>query len=221
MIITKHMHSSSDAGRRLPRRSWASAGAWLIGLASLLMILVHLGGERASVLLRYERAQVLQGEWWRLITAHLAHGDARHLLLNLAGLVLLGMLFAGCYSLAGWLVITLCSLGAIGVGFVFYEPQLDWYVGLSGILHGLLAAGALAWWQRESRLLALALSLVVAGKLGWEQWQGALALSGSLPVVVNAHLYGALGGLVGGALIIAWQRLTRSGAQGGTPPARN
>src|SRR5690606_29172162 len=117
--------------------------------------------------------------------------------------------------------ITLCSLGAIGVGFVFYEPQLDWYVGLSGILHGLLAAGALAWWQRESRLLALALSLVVAGKLGWEQWQGALALSGPLPVVVNAHLYGALGGLVGGALIIAWQRLTRSGAQGGTPPAGN
>lgn len=173
------------------------------------MVLIHFGGEGARAALRYERADVLQGEWWRLITAHLAHGDARHLLLNLAGLALLGLLFAGCHSLFGWLVIALGSMAAIAVGLVFYEPQLDWYLGLSGVLHGLLAAGALAWWQREPRWLALALSMVVVGKLGWEQWQGALSLSGSMPIVVNAHLYGAMGGLAAGLLPVTARNLLR------------
>jgi hypothetical protein len=98
-------------------------------------------------------------------------------------------------------VIALFSLLAIDAGFVFYEPQLLWYVGLSGVLHGALAAGAVAWWRHESRLLALVLSVIFIGKLVWEQWHGALPLSGDLPVVVNAHLYGALGGALAGLLL--------------------
>ena len=76
-----------------------------------------------------------------------------------------------------------------------------WYVGLSGVLHGALAAGAVAWWRYESKLLALLLSAIFAGKLAWEQWHGALPLSGDLPVVVDAHLYGALGGALAGVLL--------------------
>jgi hypothetical protein len=84
---------------------------------------------------------------------------------------------------------------------VLLEPQLEWYVGLSGVLHGALAAGAIGWWRHESRALALALTVVLVGKLAWEQWHGALPLSGDMPVVVDAHLYGAVGGaLVGGLL---------------------
>lgn len=183
------------------------------------MTLIHLGGETVRGMLRYERADVLQGEWWRLISAHFAHGDTRHLALNLTGLVLLSVLFAGCYSLAGWLVVALFSMAAIAFGLVFYEPQLDWYLGLSGVLHGLLAGGALAWWRREPPLLALALSVLLVGKLGWEQWQGAWALAGSLPVVVNAHLYGALGGLLGAALLSGSRHL--QGAAPGNETRRN
>ena len=79
------------------------------------------------------------------------------------------------------------------------EPQLEWYVGLSGVLHGALAAGAIGWWRHESKPLALALTAVLVGKLAWEQWQGALPLSGDMPVVVDAHLYGAIGGALAGA----------------------
>jgi hypothetical protein len=79
---------------------------------------------------------------------------------------------------------------------------LEWYVGFSGVLHGALAAGAVAWHRRESALLAWALTAVLAGKLIWEQAVGALPLSGDLPVVVDAHLYGAAGGLL--AALVIW-----------------
>jgi membrane associated rhomboid family serine protease len=43
------------------------------------------------------------------------------------------------------------------------------------------------------------LAVFLAGKLAWEQTQGALpfgALHGPMTVVVDAHLYGALGGVL-------------------------
>jgi hypothetical protein len=49
--------------------------------------------------------------------------------------------------------------------------------------------------------LALALSAVLVGKLAWEQWHGALPLSGDMSVVVDAHLYGAIGGALAGAAV--------------------
>lgn len=176
-------------------------GSWLLGLAGLTLVLLSLLGEGGRLALRYQRDAVLQGEYWRLITGHLVHGTPLHLMLNVAGLGLIAALFSHDYSWRAWLLIALFSMAAIDVAFVFWEPQLLWYVGLSGVLHGALAAGAVAWWRNESRLLALVLSAIFAGKLAWEQWQGALPLSGDLPVVVDAHLYGALGGVLAGALL--------------------
>jgi rhomboid family GlyGly-CTERM serine protease len=178
-------------------------GFWLLGLALLALVLLSLLGESGRLALRYEREAVLQGEYWRLVTGHLVHGTPLHLLLNAAGLGLIAALFTDDYSWRAWLLIALFSLIAIDAGFVFWEPQLVWYVGLSGVLHGALAAGAVAWWRFESKLLALVLSAIFAGKLAWEQWHGALPLSGDLPVVVDAHLYGAIGGLVAGLLLWA------------------
>ena len=66
----------------------------------------------------------------------------------------------------------------------------------------LIAAGAVAWWRRESKVLALALTLLLLVKLGWEQSQGALPLSGDMTVIVAAHLYGAIGGTLAGVLIL-------------------
>lgn len=176
-------------------------GPWLLGLLLLTLVLLSLLGESGRLALRYEREAVLQGEYWRLITGHLVHGTTLHLILNGAGLVLVAALFPRAYSWRAWLLIALFSMAAIDIGFVFYEPQLHWYVGLSGVLHGALAAGALAWWRHESRPLALVLSLVFLAKLAWEQWHGALPLAGDLPVVVDAHLYGALGGGLAGLML--------------------
>lgn len=173
----------------------------MLGLLALALVLLSLLGESGRLALRYEREAVLQGEYWRLLTGHLMHGSWLHLVLNGAGLGLVAALFTRDYSLPAWLLIALFSVVAIDLGFVLFEPQLLWYVGLSGVLHGALAAGAVAWWRNESKPLALLLSLIFAGKLAWEQWHGALPLSGDLPVVVDAHLYGAIGGVIAGVIL--------------------
>lgn len=174
---------------------------WLLGLVGVAVVLIAAGGEPVRLALRYERAAVLAGEFWRLVTGHLVHSSAAHLLLNLAGLGLVAGLFPKDYSLRQWLLIAALSVACIDLGFVFYEPQLQWYVGLSGVLHGALAAGAVAWWRHETRLLALLLSVIFGAKLAWEQVHGALPFSGDMAVIVDAHLYGAVGGLLAGLLI--------------------
>jgi len=164
--------------------------------------------------LRYERSAVLAGEWWRLLTGHLVHTDLRHLSLNVAGTCLVGVLFGRDYSVRQWLFILMLSAAAIDVAFVFYEPQLEWYVGLSGILHGCIAAGLIAWLRYENRLLTLALAAMLIAKLCWEQYRGPLPLSGDMPVVVDAHFYGAIGGALAAASIAVlrqrWPRRSTS-----------
>jgi hypothetical protein len=100
----------------------------------------------------------------------------------------------------------------IDLGMWLLMPQLQWYVGLSGVLHAVLAAGTVVWWKTEPRLLAVLLTLILVGKLIWEQTQGALPLSGDLPVVVNAHLYGEVGGLLGAAM--RWRDIARLNFRG-------
>ena len=203
----------SDANRTQAQGHYAARSAsparaiWLIGLVAALVVLLALGGDETRSLLRYERDAVLMGhEYWRWVTAHFVHANWQHASLNLAGLAVIGALFPKHYSPLSWVVIAAVSVAAIDVGFVWYEPQLQWYVGLSGVLHGLLAAGAVAWWRCESKVLALALTLLLVLKLGWEQTQGAMPFSGDMPVIVAAHLYGALGGVAAAVLIWCGQQ---------------
>lgn len=170
------------------------------------MVLLGVVGADIRALLRYERSGVLHGEWWRLLTGHLVHGNSQHLALNLAGTGLVALLFGRDYSAVQWLFILLLGAACIDLGFVFCEPQLVWYVGLSGVLHSAVAAGIVAWWRYENRHLTLAITLLMLFKLGWEQWQGALPLSGDMPVIVDAHLYGSIGGLLAAALLAIKRR---------------
>lgn len=177
-------------------------GAWLVGLLVATLVLLSLGKDTARMLFRYDRMAILDaGEYWRLLTGHLVHDSGRHLALNLAGVTCLVVLFPRHYSVGNWLLIAAASVIAIDAGLVWNEPQVAWYVGLSGVLHGVLAAGAIAWWRFESKALALGLTAVVVAKLAWDLSQGGLPLSGDMTVIVAAHLYGALGGAFVGGLI--------------------
>jgi rhomboid family GlyGly-CTERM serine protease len=201
-IITKHNDSMSEAPdirlthltRSADSRSMRNR-SWVIGLLILTLVLLALGGESVRAALRYERQAVLAGEYWRLLTGHLVHGGFAHLLLNVAGLGVVAVLFPRDYSAGQWLWIALASIAAIDVGFVFYEPQLLWYVGFSGVLHGAFAAGAVGWWRHESWGLALVLTLILVAKLSWDPWHGTVPFSGDMEIVASAHIYGAIGGL--------------------------
>lgn len=145
---------------------------------------------------RYERAAVAGGEPWRLATAHLVHHDLAHLSLNLAGLALLWWLFVRDARPSHWAAVAVASGTTVAAGLWFLRPDLAWYLGASGVLHGLWAAAGVAARRRWPLEGHVTLALLAA-KLAGEQWLGPLSPSADgLPVIVDAHLYGAVGGLL-------------------------
>ncbi len=176
-------------------RRGLALGALCLGLVALTA-----GGEGTRQLLRYERTGLARGQWWRAVTAHLVHLDLRHALLNCGGLVLVWALFARDYSPRRWLLIVLTGAAAIDAGLWFGDSTVQWYVGSSGVLHGVMAAGALAH-LRRGELEGWVLAALLAAKVLYEHLVGPLPFSGSDPVVVDAHLYGVLGGTAAAALL--------------------
>ena len=187
---------------RLNARLLAPAGL------CLLVVALGLGGEETRLALRYERVAIQAGEYWRLVSAHMVHLGWSHLLLNLAGFVMVWMLFSRAFSLAGWLCITLASMLAMDLGFFFLDRELGWYVGLSGLLHGLFMAGAAneMWRGLKEGYLLFGFGCL---KLLWEQTAGPIPLTQETsggPVIVNAHLYGAIGGFAAAAALEFFSR---------------
>ncbi len=174
--------------------------ALLSGL-SLLCLLPALAGDHAADWLRYDRPAILDGQLWRLLSGHFIHLGWSHLAMNLAGLWLIGLLYGHCLRWRQWLIVIVLSGMAISLLFLLLNPTLIWYVGLSGILHTLIVSGILLQLRRQLMPGEWMLLLLVVGKLAWEQSAGSLPGSADLaggPVIVDAHLYGALVGMVFG-----------------------
>ena len=158
-----------------------------------------------EIILRFDRDAINDGAWWRLLSGNFVHLGPGHLMMNLAGLVLVVALVWKRFSAFAWIAIIIGSSLVVGLGLLWRNPEIGWYVGFSGTLHGLIVAGTLAdlrVWPRSASLLLLA----VAAKLAWEQIGGALPGSESVAggaVIVDAHLYGAIGGAIFGAILIA------------------
>jgi rhomboid family GlyGly-CTERM serine protease len=174
---------------------------WALPAALAVPALLACGGERWRSWLQYDRAGLAAGQWWRLLSGHLVHLSLPHLLLNLAGMVLLWMLFAREYSTRQWLIIVALSIAAIDAGLWWLQPTVLWYVGASGVLHGVWAAGA--WAQitggrptARATLGSAAPMLLLLAKLIYEHVSSRSALIGSIPVVLVAHAYGAAGGVL-------------------------
>ncbi|MCB1055237.1 MAG: rhombosortase [Acidobacteria bacterium] len=183
-----------------PPSPLAAAGVFLgIALIALVATLpATLWGRRAALVGVYERAAVLRGEVWRLVTAYFVHLDPRHLAWNLLALGVVALLFAGELPARTWLVVTLVTCVGASVALLLFSPRVVAMAGLSGLLHGLLAAGALAAAKarRWTGFLALALltaKLVAEAVHGPMPWTAGLLGPG---VATQAHLYGALAGLV-------------------------
>jgi rhomboid family GlyGly-CTERM serine protease len=171
------------------------AYGWALLGACALPGLLELGGEPVRAALSYQRAGIAAGEWWRLLSAHFVHLDASHALLNSLGLVLMWALFARDYSPLRWLAIYLVSALGISAGLYAFDPHIEWYVGASGALHGVMSAGTLAHLRRRD-LDGWILAAFIVAKLFYEQLAGAMPFSGAAHTVVDAHLYGAIAGFV-------------------------
>ncbi|MGI9261496.1 MAG: rhombosortase [Woeseiaceae bacterium] len=172
---------------------WHFAGVLII--ASLL---VGALGDKGRELLKYDRLAIADGEVWRFVTANFAHLSNSHLLLNMLGLFLTWLLVGRYFSAVQWILITVGAVIFQSAGFWFLDSNMLWYVGMSGLLHGLMLAGALKGIE-TLRTESLILCGLVIAKLVYEQFLGPLPGSESTSggtVVVNAHLYGAVGGAI-------------------------
>lgn len=173
-----------------------------VGLC-LFSMTCQLFAPAATTVLRYQRSAIEAGQIWRLLTGNFVHLGWDHLLLNLAGLLLIWLLFGRLLSTRQWLIVMTLSCTSVGTGLLLFNPQLDWYVGLSGMLHGVFVTGLLLNLRRGYRLEWLLLAALVV-KLVWEHYHGAMPGSAAIaggPVIVDAHLYGAISGIVTGLLL--------------------
>jgi rhomboid family GlyGly-CTERM serine protease len=181
-------------------KRWRALGSVITVLALLSAL-----GDSGRAALRYDRAAIGAGQCWRLVTGNLVHLDWPHWAMNVAALVLLWSLFVAEYSMAQWCILSMLSALAVSFGLWWFDPQIEWYVGLSGVLHALMCAGCVALVRRRRWEGAVLLALVVL-KIGYEQLAGALPWHASAMrarVVVDAHLYGAIAGLIVGAYFAA------------------
>jgi rhomboid family GlyGly-CTERM serine protease len=169
-------------------------GLALLGVCALFALLA-LGGDPVRNALSYDRPALAAGEWWRAVTAHFVHLDAAHATLNGMGVVLMWALFARDYSPLRWLGIYLFASLCISAGLWLWDPAVSNYVGASGSLHGVMTAGTLAHLRRRD-LDGWILAVFIVLKLAYEQFAGALPFSSSGNTIVDAHLYGAVGGIV-------------------------
>ena len=187
--------ADKDHRKIIGLRAW-----WLPGLAISIAVLLALTGDWGRELLRYDRLAISGGELWRLISGHFVHLGWSHIALNAVGLVLISYLIASRFSSIQWLLISLLIIMGIDLGFWILEPQLAWYVGLSGVLHGLLAAGV-ASGMRNRHFDSWIIGGLLLIKLIYEQLVGPIPGSEGTSggdVVVAAHLYGAIAGALAG-----------------------
>ncbi len=174
-------------------------GAWRLPIVVIsISAVLAICGDSGREWLRYDRLAIADGEIWRLVSSHFVHLGLPHFALNVIGLVLVWYLVAGSCRATQWLVVILVTIAGIDLGFWFLQPQLIWYVGLSGLLHGVLAAGIVAGFSRDRHEL-WALGVLLIGKIAFEQIFGPLpgseASTGGT-VITAAHLYGAISGAI-------------------------
>lgn len=170
---------------------------WLVAIfLCVLMLLIPLLSDSLSSLLSYQRESIVTAEYWRLISAHFVHLNANHLFLNCLGLLLVWLIVGDRFKPLEWILLVIVIGLTSSLCLLFFNPEILNYVGFSGLLHGLLVAGILKHTESYQDVILL---IIVTLKLVYEQIYGPIEGSEVLiesSVIVDAHLYGALAGLV-------------------------
>nr|WP_133408633.1 rhombosortase [Parashewanella tropica] len=184
-----------------------------LGITAISGVLFLLGLYSGSIdnTLAYQRHDISSGELWRIVTGNFLHSNHWHLLMNLGGLWVILFLHDMHYTrkdvwmlFAAWCVLE-------GLGLYLFYPSTIGYVGLSGVLHGLFAYGAIMDIRAEMRTGWLLLIGIIM-KVAHEQLYGASADVASMinaPVATESHLIGMVSGFVVAAFILASKQLKK------------
>lgn len=137
------------------------------------------------------RDRVLQGEWWRVLSATVLHGTVEHLVGNAMSLYILGMASEHAYGARSMLILYLAS--GIGGSLLSVAASPGPSVGASGAIFGLMGAVMVLFWKYHHELLVRdkRIGIVIA------VWALLTVVAGLMtPMIDNAaHIGGLLGGM--------------------------
>jgi rhomboid protease GluP len=199
------VRDTGPAARADAPEGWFGRASWVLFLIAAVTTGVFIAEERAggsdvrTVLLRFGAARgahVRAGEWWRLVTAVFVHIGPRHLLANVATLLVLGPALAAALG-AGRFAFVYVVAGAAGNALSYWITPSDVVsAGASGAILGVLGAlgGQRLRFARSARYRGWQ---VVAAILAYL----AIAVGASPEVDTAAHVGGLGAGFVLGLVI--------------------
>ncbi len=197
------MKNSNKTATFLASFPWQLKHCLSVIIISIILIIIALLPEPVQNQLYFIDSYIEQGEYWRLLTGHLAHSNLNHLYFNLAGLIALWALQGQYYSHINITLICVLSSLIISIGLLIKMDNYQ-YVGFSAVLHALFAWGSLNDLFNKDKTAYILLAGLIA-KLAYEQTIGASQEVEELigvSVAVDAHLYGALCGIAFGLIHI-------------------
>lgn len=145
----------------------------------------------------YDRQAIQAGEFWRLLTGHLVHLSPGHLITDLLGFGLSGVLIERCWGHKSGLLYLAMGTG-IGLTLWVFEPELARFGGLSGLAYGNAAFLALTLHARRQAghdIAQLALAALLLKMLMDFSYTTSALIGTSTQTVVTvplSHLIGVL-----------------------------
>lgn len=173
-------------------RPWTVATVTLAAVATACALSPALAGITAALIADPEA--VAAGQWWRLATGPLIHGNAGHLAVDAGVLLVVGLAYERRLGLA-WPALILIGLVVPTAAVLIADPGLTGYYGTSGLTHALLAAVILHELRGPARRWAAIAGLALIAKLVFELSAGPIVpvpLDPGARQVPLAHLAGVL-----------------------------
>ncbi len=170
---------------------------------AVLVILTALICTYYQELFIYQRQALEQGELWRLFSGHFVHLNNKHLVINLIAWIIIFFLGISYLSPTKWVILLFVLTLSISAGLYLFIPEVVYYGGLSGVLHGYFAYILIAWIKDRQKFAWIILLLLIV-KIFVENFSdrgSSTAEYLNIQVVSEVHLIGAFVGVLG-ALII-------------------
>ena len=162
-----------------------SLGPWMVSVSIAILACAM---QPWVNMLSWNRFAIMHGQFWRLITGVLVHGNWTHNLINLLALATLTWLFGLLFDWKTWLRLLLVLTLSVNVALLWISSTVD-YVGLSGVLHGVFIYCVCQQFSKrpiESSILLVGLFIKLILEWHYPTGLGDQAFI-DMPVATNIH----------------------------------
>ena len=184
---------------------------WVTLGIGILVIILGLS-EKSAQLCQWDRSEIFNGEFWRLMTGHLVHCSPAHVFWDLIVFLSIGVILERIVRPAKFLGHLIIMAIGISLCLLVLEPNLQYYRGLSGLDSALFITLMVSMiarneGNRAQKAIILALIPAFAGKCLFEFFTGNSAFVSDYAVGFSALPSAHLIGLTVAILVLAGKQL--------------